>query len=498
MFGILTRPNRTNFSCEGLRVCAACLNRLSSLESRSLTGHRDDGQLAGSDPFAARTKLEDRWACLALLRLKSTQKWERFWFAKFGFILDEDNLSFDKHKISFFSYYEMTFPEDKPAINGSDKPSTEVPADVQYQNGHNSGGAKIDYYKSMLEKLKRTGKALRADVNQPDISIKPAWLDEDLFRNAGSVYERHFMGMNFAHLSGLLLLVRVDSIYKTLSATGESDSVSKLFKRYYHTVKHIKTWYEGDIFEKNSDAYRSLLIVRGMHNKVSSKLNDEARSRPIENGRVQNANETSKLVAKQESGDKGLHISEYDVMITQFAFIGFIVTNPNKMGLIDNFSARDLDSLLHFWRIVGYYLGASDELNLCSYKRDDVIGLCNAITEIEYKSSIMKNRLHEPPGIMSVNIVRSIKFIPMLTVYGIMRHLCEILGIETREIEGRRTWYSNLSYTLIKLVMTRLLGYKHLRSFNNGLTRLSLLLVGKIEDLFAGHLSSKYGNGLKI
>lgn len=395
----------------------------------------------------------------------------------------------------------MTYSGNKPGINGSNKPSTKEPtgeAVVQVENGHNSTSAKIVHYKSMLERLKRTGRSLRADVDQPKISVKPPWLDEDLFRNAGSVYERHFMGMNFAHLSGLLLLVRVDSIYKTLSATGESESVSKLFKRYYNTVKHIKTWYEGDIFEENSDAYRSLLTVRGMHNKVSSKLNDGADRRPIESDMVQNANETSQSVAKQGVDDRGLHISEYDVMITQFAFIGFIVTNADKMGLIDDFSDRDLKSLLHFWRVVGYYLGASDELNLCSYKLEDVVGLCSAITDIEYKSSIMKNRLYEPPGIMSVNIVRSIKFIPMLTVYGIMRHLYEILGVETQDIEGRRTWYSNLSYTLIKLVMTRLLGYKLLRSFNNGLTRLSLFLVGKISDHFAGHLSSKYGNELKI
>lgn len=364
-----------------------------------------------------------------------------------------------------------------------------------------SDRVEIDYYKSMLIDLKKDGTLLRADACQPDISIEPAWLDRDLFENAKSVYERHFMGMSFAHLSGLLLLVRVDSIYKTLSATGESDSVSRLFRRYYHTVKHIKTWYEGDIFDKDGDAYRSLLIVRGMHNKVSHRFNggkgtnnhsgSEAKARQ---------NETSKFVCPARGGHsyEGLHISEYDLMITQFAFIGFIVTNADKMGLIEDFGARDLESLIHFWRVIGYYLGASDRFNLCSYKLEDVVGLCKAIIEIEYKPSILRNQLHEPAGIMSVNIVRSVKFIPMLTVYGMMRHLYEILGLDRQEVEPRKTWYSKLSYTLIKLVMTRLLGYKALRSFNNGLTRLSLYLVGKIEDAFAGHLNSKYGDRLKL
>lgn len=330
-------------------------------------------------------------------------------------------------------------------------------------------------YDSYVRQLRETGRTLRSDRSQPQLLEKPLWFDEELYKNAKSVYERHFMGMNFAHLSGLLLLVRVDSIYQTLNLTGESASVSKLFRRYYNTVKHVKRWYEGDIFEENSEAHRSLLIVRGMHNSVSSRFNTQT---GISKDRV--------------------HISEYDVMITQFAFVGFIITNANKVGLIGDFSQKDLNSLLHFWRLVGYYLGASDKYNLCSYDLNDIVGICKAMLEFEYKASMVKNSLKDPQGIMSVNIVRSVKFIPMLTIYGIMRHLYEILGQELNELESKRNWYSNLSYTLIKLVMTRLLAYKPFRSFNNGLTRLSLFLIGKMEDWFSNKLEAKYGQDLKL
>lgn len=337
-----------------------------------------------------------------------------------------------------------------------------------------------DYYK-LISELRSLGRTLRSDHEQPKFSQKPEWFQEDLFKNAGSVYERHFMGMNFAHLSGLLLLVRVDSIYETLNATGESSTVAKLFKRYYHTVKHVKTWYEGDIFDQEGPAYRSLVIVRGMHNKVCSRLNTSSDQQNTE-----------------VDGTKYVHISEYDIMITQFAFIGFIVTNAKNMGLIADFSERDLDSLLHFWRVIGYYLGASDRFNLCSYNRTDVMGICDAMIKFEYLESIVKNPIDQPPGIMSVNIVRSVKFIPMLTVYGLMRHLYEILDHETSEVEPRKGCYSNLSYTLIKLVMTRLLAYKPFRVFNNGLTRLSLYLVGKVEDWNYRRLESKFGQNLTV
>lgn len=347
---------------------------------------------------------------------------------------------------------------------------------------------KADNYVTLLRDLRQAGELLRTDRNQPSLSSRPSWFNEDLFKNAQSVYQRHFMGANFAHLSGLLLLVRVDSIYRTLSSTGASDSVAKLFRRYYHTLRHVKRWYEGDIFEENSDAQRSLMIVRGMHNRVSNQLNQ---ANKCENGSANDKTDESNY------DKKPVHLSHFDIMITQFAFIGLIVIKGKNVGFIDDFDRRDLESLLHFWRVIGHYLGASEQFNLCSYELNDIVRLCEAFVEVEYRGSIKKNPIDAPPGIMSLNIVRSLKFIPMLTIYGIMRYLYELLGHSIEEIEHKRNWYSNLSYTLIKLVMSNLLRYRPLRSFNNGLTRLSVYLVGKVEDWFASRLQSSYGEELR-
>lgn len=334
-------------------------------------------------------------------------------------------------------------------------------------------------------------KTLRSDLDQPKLTDRPTWFNHDRFVQARRIYRNHFMGINFAHLSGLLLLVRVESIFRTLSKTGESDSVAKLFKRYFNTIKHVKRWYEGDIFEEGSDAHRSFLIVRGMHNKVCFKLNKSSEIESTGDGQ-------SVTVPTQQPQELRWHISEYDIMITQFAFMGFIVLKPQYVGLLDNFSQEDLESMLYFWRVIGHYLGASERFNLFSYNLQDILGLCEAIMELEYKQSIAVSKLDEPPGIMSLNIVRSIKFIPMLTIYAMIRYLYEIVGEDPSEVEHKQNWYSRLSYTLMKLVMTRLLKYAPLRSFNNGLTRLSVFLVGKVEGWFAGRLESRYGNGLRV
>jgi hypothetical protein len=185
-------------------------------------------------------------------------------------------------------------------------------------------------------------------------------------------------------------------------------------------------------------------------------------------------------------------------MLTQFAFVGFIVTRAENVGLIDDFDRYDLESVLHFWRVIGYYLGASDEYNLCSRELDDVSKLSNSIMEHELKSTLHTNPDSSMPFVMSLNIVRSVKFIPMLTFYGITKYLFELMDVDTSELEAKSTPYSRLSYTLIKLVMSHLLAYRPFRWFNNGLTRLSIFCVGKIEDWFANRLQSKYGQELKI
>lgn len=374
------------------------------------------------------------------------------------------------------------------------------------QRGLNAKIPNNDYH-SYVKKLRMEGRQTRSDFdgNQPKFSDKPEWLNESLLENVKSVHSNHFMAINFAHLTGLLLLVRVDSIHRTLKATGESINCAKLFRRYYDTMIHVKKWYEGDLLKSGDAAQRSLQIVRGMHNKVSAKFNDNHQSDDdSNNNQVQLTCPFNRRISTSQSElnanniDQDFkHISQYDLMITQFAFIGFIVTHPRKVGLLDNFNRNDLESLLHFWRLIGHYLGASGPYNLCAYELEDVIGLCKALNELEYKESISKRDLTSEHGLMSLNIARSVKFIPLITFYGMMKHAYSMLDHDDAELDAKKTSYSSLSYYFIDLVMSNFLAYKPLRAFNNGLIRFSIYLVGKFDNWFTSHLESSYGPELQ-
>lgn len=382
---------------------------------------------------------------------------------------------------------------------------------------------KQEYYINYVNDLRLKGKFIRSDRCQPSVKRDslPNWFDDKLFNNAKLVYANNFMGINFAHFSGLILLVRSESIFNTLNSTGCSSSVSKLFRRYYNTVSHVKSWYEGDIFEIDSKAHNSLLIVRGMHNKVSKDMNDNSiyvdnNNKANQDSRIDgkcplssiqqtnnNNNNNSFESCRYVEETKPAYLSQYDIMITQFAFIGLILNKPKFVGLLSDsyFTEYDAKSVIHFWRVIGFFLGASDKYNLGSYPLNECKSLCDAFFELEFKQSMKKHELESEPGLMSINIVRSLKFLPLLTVYGMMRYLNEVVGYkpsnsDSNTIDGRKTWFSSLSYTLMRIVMTSFLGFKPLRMFNNGLTRLSLYLIGKFESWYCNRLNSRYGSVL--
>lgn len=68
----------------------------------------------------------------------------------------------------------------------------------------------------------------------------------------------------------------------------------------------------------------------------------------------------SKYADKNQSG----FISQRDMALTQFGFMGFIVLKPHMLGI--QLSSKDLEAFVHFWRVIGYIIGIKDEYNLCT------------------------------------------------------------------------------------------------------------------------------------
>lgn len=56
-------------------------------------------------------------------------------------------------------------------------------------------------------------------------------------------------------------------------------------------------------------------------------------------------------------------ISQKDMAITQFLFVGFQVLMPLEFGVVG--SEEQLEAFSHLWRVIGFMLGTDDRFNCC-------------------------------------------------------------------------------------------------------------------------------------
>lgn len=83
-----------------------------------------------------------------------------------------------------------------------------------------------------------------------------------------------------------------------------------------------------------------------------------------------------------------MSISSIDMTMTQWAFIGGLVLYPSKLG----FSTKneDIETMIHFWAVIGYMLGIEDEYNLCLGDVDTVRRRCRMILDNDLRPYLKK------------------------------------------------------------------------------------------------------------
>lgn len=72
-------------------------------------------------------------------------------------------------------------------------------------------------------------------------------------------------------------------------------------------------------------------------------------------------------------------VSQKDMAITQYAFVGSQLLSPEKLGV--KASRQQLEDFSHYWRVLGYLLGIEDRFNVCGETLDDTLGRLEAMRE---------------------------------------------------------------------------------------------------------------------
>ncbi|XP_011211327.2 uncharacterized protein LOC105231623 isoform X1 [Bactrocera dorsalis] len=193
-----------------------------------------------------------------------------------------------------------------------------------------SGGSENPAAQAYLDHLLQNG-ALEGDSGAP--MEMPSWYDEALFRKGQSFMTKYRFLITAGMFYGLVAVLAIPSILRVLMCTRQSSTCLTAFRRYMRTILHTNAWYEHPA-SANSKFWTSLRAVRKAHSKSSRAC--------------------SKLGAGQ--------ITQKDLALTQFGFIGYATLGAARVQLYDE---EYLESTTHMWRVLGYLLGIKDEYNIC-------------------------------------------------------------------------------------------------------------------------------------
>ncbi|KAJ8944699.1 hypothetical protein NQ314_009406 [Rhamnusium bicolor] len=139
----------------------------------------------------------------------------------------------------------------------------------------------------------------------------PPFYDEQLYKRGQNFFYKHLFGLFFSKCLGLLTVLAIPTILKILMHTKMSSTNMTAYKRYMATIFHMMVWYQSD-FKPGS------------------------------------------------SCSAGLHrISQKDMALTQFGFMGISLVRSKKVG-IHEASDEEWEAFLHVWRVIGYLMGIED------------------------------------------------------------------------------------------------------------------------------------------
>jgi hypothetical protein len=187
-----------------------------------------------------------------------------------------------------------------------------------------------------------------------------------------------------------------------LLVTGNSKDIPSLYKRYLSTILHVNSWYEDDIFDPQTKGYKSIRQVRSMHRRVQQLMNERHRVRDAH-------------------GNEHAWMTQYDVALTQWAFIGLAMLYPKKSAMIAA-SHEDLELINYYWRVLGYMMGMRDEFNACQFdKYEDIHEFNRLIFEHEYKDKFKQEPC--PLGLeMTKSICVALQYYMPLVTFNSLAH----------------------------------------------------------------------------
>lgn len=316
----------------------------------------------------------------------------------------------------------------------------------------------------------------------------PEWLEPKLIQEGQAFVRKYFFSIFFAHFVSLIFLLCYTPVRLILIRTARSNTAVKALKRYVSTLVHIKQWYEGDLLESGGRNH-DLSKVRRLHARLGQSLNSWHFSKAQPSNTVPEIHEGDRIFLEAihsdfqesfvparsfqpESDDEMTPtISQFDMAVTQFCFMGFLSLFPKAFGISD---LKGLDGFVHVWALIGSRLGIQDRFNIC------------LTINHRYRRHILHNILLPEMSkcgsdtlILWTSLVSGIgKFVPFISLKSILFFILKnILETSGSELNSRRSVYDCVCYALMSRCFNIWISFSPIRITLNNLLRLAVYLT---------------------
>lgn len=339
---------------------------------------------------------------------------------------------------------------------------------------------------------------------------KPSWLDMKKVKIGQKFAQDYYFGLNFAEMLMLIYLFSIPDGLQPLIYTEKSGTPFTAFRRYLSTVLRVQSWFDHDIWNEESLGYRNLKTVRAMHLNVSkrissvpySELKDQLTIRGPSKDRAVWSTLKDTILEDLQSGcpfhksqkstsDKkvDLFFNQTSMSLTQFGFIGLIITYPEKFGAADA-TDEELDGFIHLWRGLGYLLGIEDKYNFCNGTLQEVRQRCEYFIEKVAKLQFLS--VNEDWEHMSRCLVEGISYYTSGLNFEVsLLYLCWVLNIPIPRTTATLSWWNTFMFNITKITLCFTLRLPGMRPLHNWLLRRSLRKASSFSSEKLNELKSK-------
>jgi hypothetical protein len=205
------------------------------------------------------------------------------------------------------------------------------------------------------------------------------WADPVLIHEGLTFGRTHVWSLFMANTAALMYGFSVKPESVVLLRSGKFHQPEMSFLRFLSTAQRIGSWFISGLTNEKSDGYRNMGIVRKLHShygrsKAPLPTKDEMYWTPeravlaslirtsLSDLKISPAECPSNLL----SWSPPLNFSQFDMVMTQFGFIGLLYLFPQSLGLDSKSESTSsgMRAYFHLWAVIGRMLGIEDRFNL--------------------------------------------------------------------------------------------------------------------------------------